>query len=365
MRVAVIDRQFPHHSAYSGYRQLARRQEDVDLLSGWWPQRLPVGVADAVVRRTRRPAYSPTSMGLELAALRRMLSRPRDIYHVLYGEDDYHYLAIAAPLLRRAGGKLLASFHQPPAIFDDAVPKRILPQLDGALVCTDEQAQHLSLWIPRSRIHRVPHGVDTTFFAPDGVRRDCSEAMTVMTVGIWQRDFDVLEQVVATFAERDTQVRFVVVGTPEVTARFARQPGVDARTGISDDELRDLYRRADVLFLPLVQAAANNTLLEAMACGLPIVATDLPGVREYAGRDGALFVPAFDPAAAVGAISRLVSDAMRRERLGRRARERALVFDWEACAAILHDVYECTGARPSSHSNSSSATSRDPASLRL
>jgi len=365
MRVAVIDRSFPHHSAYSGYRQLAQGQEDVDLLAGWWPRHLPAGVGDAVVRRARRPAYSSTSMGLELAALRRMLSRPRDLYHVLYGEDDYHYLATAAPLLRRAGGTLLASFHQPPAIFDATVPKHLLRKLDGALVCTDEQAEHLSRWIPRSRIHHVPHGVDTTFFAPDGVRRDRSDAFTVLTVGIWQRDFTVLEQVVATFAERDTEVRFVVVGAPEVAARFAQLPRVDARTGIPDDELRDLYRRADVLFLPLVQAAASNTLLEAMACGLAIVATDLPGVREYAGADGALFVNAFDPAAAVAAISHLASDATTREQLGRRARERALVFDWQPCAAILRDVYKCAGARSSSQSNSSSATSRDPASLRL
>jgi glycosyltransferase involved in cell wall biosynthesis len=365
VRVAVIDRCFPHHSSYSGYRQLARRQEDVELLAGWRPRRLPAGVADAVVRHTLRPAYTPTSMELELAAARRMLARPRDLYHVLYGEDDYHYLATAAPLLRRAGGRLLASFHQPPAIFDDVVPKRLLSRLDGALVCTDEQARHLARWIAPSRIHRVPHGVDTTFFSPDGARHEGSGAITVITVGIWQRDFGLLEQVITAFAERDAQVRFVVVGTPETRERFARLPRVDARTGVSDGELRDLYRRSDVLFLPLVQAAASNTLLEAMACGLPVVATGLPGVREYAGPDAARFVPPFDPAAAVTAIARMAGDAEERERRGRRARERALTFDWLACAAVLRAVYERTGARASSQPSSSSATTRDPATLRL
>jgi len=351
MRVAVLDRRFPHHSAYSGYGQIVRRLDDVELITDGWPRNAPNGLADAIVRRTRsrRLAYSPTSLGLELAAARRMLRRPRAVYHVLYGEDDYHYLAAAAPFLRRAGGGLVASFHQPPAIFDEAIPsleaQRILPRLDAAIVCTSEQAHHLSPWIAPERIHRVPHGVDTAFFAPDGRSRDANEVLTVLTVGIWQRDHIQLEAVVAAFAQREENVRFVVVGTPEVAEHFAGMPGVDARTGIPDEELRDLYRRSDMLFLPLVQAGANNTLLEAMACGLPVIATELPGVREYAGPHAARFVAHFDAAAAVAEIARLAGDPEGREKLGRDARNRALTFDWQACATALGDVYRRVATR--------------------
>jgi glycosyltransferase involved in cell wall biosynthesis len=167
--VVALARRFPHHSAYSGYWQIVRRHGGVELLSG---RAVPRRLADAAVRRSGRLAYTPSSLGLELAGAVRLLSSPRTLCHVLYGEDDYHYLARAAPLVRRAGGRLVASFHQPPLIFDLAIPaghaERILPRLDAALVPTLEQRSHLQRWLPAHRVHHVPHGVDTEYFTPGG-----------------------------------------------------------------------------------------------------------------------------------------------------------------------------------------------------
>jgi glycosyltransferase involved in cell wall biosynthesis len=343
--VVALTRRFPHHSSYSGYWQIVRRHGGVELLGG---RAVPPRLADAAVRRSGRLAYTPSSLGLELAGAVRLLSKPRTLCHVLYGEDDYHYLARAAPLVRRAGGKLVASFHQPPTIFDLAFrggnAERLLPRLDAALVTTLEQRSHLARWMPADRVHHVPHGVDTGFFTPEA--RPASVTRTVLTVGTWQRDFELLEEVTRSFAARGEQVRFVVVSSEATTRRFAGLPNVEARSGVSDDELRRLYRRSDALFLPLVQAAANNALLEAMACGLPIIASDFSGTREYAGPTGARYVPPFDRAAAVEAIARLLGDDAARTRLGRDARERALRFDWNPVVAALEEVYRHVAEAP-------------------
>jgi len=115
---------------------------------------------------------------------------------------------------------------------------------------------------------------------------------------------------------------------------------VEAHTGISDHHLRALYRGADALFLPLVQATANNPLLEAMACGLPVVATDLVGVREHAGEAGAHLFARLDPAAAIEAIRGLAAESEgRRAELGRRSRERAEQLTWHVAATALSGVY--------------------------
>jgi glycosyltransferase involved in cell wall biosynthesis len=79
-------------------------------------------------------------------------------------------------------------------------------------------------------------------------------------------------------------VRFdVVTGADTGLSRF---DNVHTHRGIDDDTLAELYRNADVLLLPLTDSTANNALLEGMASGLPLVATDLPAVRAYLPEGG-------------------------------------------------------------------------------
>ena len=55
-----------------------------------------------------------------------------------------------------------------------------------------------------------------------------------------------------------------------------------------------LYQGADLLLLPLIDATANNTLLEGLACGLPVLASDLTGVRDYAPDSHTLYASSAD-----------------------------------------------------------------------
>jgi len=348
MQIVVLNRSFPHHSDYSGYRQLIHRQRngfEFERLGSWRPGGVPGPALDRLAKRTGRAAYTRESLGYELAALRRMARSPRAIYHVLYGEDDYHYLARAAPMLRRAGGRLMSSFHQPPDIFDLAVPgrsaARILPMLDAALVTTSHQAEHLARWMDAERIHRVPLGVDCTFFSParDGSNH-CGSMLRCITVGLWQRDFVLLEQLTREAASLGLPLSFTVVSSPDVADTFAAIPGVTAHSGISDEELRDLYRASDLLVLPLVQAAASNTLLEAMGCGLPVVASDVGGVREYLSSGTGRLVPPFRPDLMLEAIVELAAAPAERGAMSAAARRRALECQWNDAAAALSRVYE-------------------------
>ena len=91
--------------------------------------------------------------------------------------------------------------------------------------------------------------------------------------------------------------------------------------------------------LPFNWAGASTGLLESMACGLPIVATDVGGVREYVGPDAGMLCPRRDPAALAAAILHVLDCPTRAAAMGAAARRRALGFDYRIVAGQLTDVY--------------------------
>jgi glycosyltransferase involved in cell wall biosynthesis len=122
--------------------------------------------------------------------------------------------------------------------------------------------------------------------------------------------------------------------------RIARQSRVHWHSGLSDEQLRELYRRADLLVLPLVDCTANNALLEAMACGVPILTTDLPGVRDYAQPACAQVAPPHDAAAMTDAAQALLADPDRRAAMGAAARRDAETrFAWPVVARQWIELY--------------------------
>jgi glycosyltransferase involved in cell wall biosynthesis len=101
-----------------------------------------------------------------------------------------------------------------------------------------------------------------------------------------------------------------------------------------------LYQNAGLAVLSLTGTAANNALLEALACGLPIVATDLPATREYTTPGGARYSRRSDPEHLAHTIIETMDDAGGRVAMGRVNRTRAELYSWEAVASQTMDVYQ-------------------------
>jgi glycosyltransferase involved in cell wall biosynthesis len=113
------------------------------------------------------------------------------------------------------------------------------------------------------------------------------------------------------------------------------------RAGIAEDirpqrygTLPDLYRAADVFVFPSYTESFGHPLVEAMATGLPIVASDVPVNREMCG-DAALYFPTFDPGACADAIARVTDDRALARRLGESGLRRAREFTWERHVGVL------------------------------
>ena len=98
---------------------------------------------------------------------------------------------------------------------------------------------------------------------------------------------------------------------------------------------------ADVLASPAVgQESFGIVLVEGMAAGLPVVATDIPGYREVVRDDvEGLLVPPGDPAALADALRRVLTDATLAARLAAAGRERARSYAWDAVVPRIEEVY--------------------------
>jgi glycosyltransferase involved in cell wall biosynthesis len=95
-----------------------------------------------------------------------------------------------------------------------------------------------------------------------------------------------------------------------------------------------------VAFLPLKDAGANNALLESMASGLPLLATDLPATREYAGTCAEFYAPG-NIEECLAKLDQLLSSEAARARLGAAARQRMVQrFAWPVIAERYAELYQ-------------------------
>ena len=179
--------------------------------------------------------------------------------------------------------------------------------------------------LPTAKVTVTPNGVDP-HFSPGGGRGDF-----LLFVGAIQRRKDPLA---ALAAARAVGMQLVVVGPEKEPALAAelRAGGAELRGYVDKDELADLYRSAAALVLPSRFEGFGLPVLEAMACGTPVVAAPEPALREVAG-DAAVYAENGDFA---GAVRLALAD---RERLSSAGIERAKLFSWEETARRTADVY--------------------------
>jgi glycosyltransferase involved in cell wall biosynthesis len=351
--VGGVERVFRHVS-----RELARRGHEVTLVCSS-ERAAPTTVEEGVrVVRARRHL---TVLRAPVAWLSRHLLADSDVVHVAatYPFTTPRVLKRA----RRLGVPSVLDFHFEPApgtglgrlaagLYGRVGP-RSYRWADAVLVRSlsyGRTAPSLAR-VPEDRWRVIPNGVDTHRFHPNGSRGTGDYLLFVGRL-VPYKGLDVL---LRALARRPPGLPLLVAGDgplrPTLEA-LARRLGVDARFlgHVPDADLPALYQGARATILPSVtqQEAFGLALLESMACGTPVVASQLPGVEEVA-RLGGLVAPPGDIDALAEAVARVVRDELPRgPALAARVRE---AYSWEAVTDRLLEVYaEVAGrAPPPSH----------------
>lgn len=209
------------------------------------------------------------------------------------------------------------------------------------------------LHIPEARISVVPLGVDPSFkpaLSSDGRPRRLGGRPYVLHVGTLEprKNIDVLIRAFARLRERrDFPHALALVGARgwdyqplfDLVERLHLRDHVHFADYVSPANLPLWYTDADLFAFPSVFEGFGLPVLEAMACGLPVVTTDSSGLRELAA-DAALVVEPGSSEALEEAMGRILEDRALRDRLRAKGLARAAGFTWEETARLTARVYE-------------------------
>ncbi|WP_405954957.1 glycosyltransferase family 4 protein [Streptomyces phaeochromogenes] len=223
--------------------------------------------------------------------------------------------------------------------------KRVARRLSSVLTVSGTSRQEIvdHLGVRDDRIHVVHIGADTDLFSPDpSVPQVPGRIVTTSSADVPLKGLVFLVEALAKVRTEHPAAHLVVVGkraedgpVAQLIERYGLEGSVEFVKGISDAELVDLVRSAEVACVPSLYEGFSLPAAEAMATGTPLVATTGGAIPEVTGPDGetCLAVRPGDAGALAAGLSRLLGDPRLRERLGSAGRSRVLErFTWAKAA---------------------------------
>lgn len=290
------------------------------------------------------PFYSELNFWTEVKALKTNILTSK-IIHVLYGENNYNLLG-RFPLKN----KIVVTIHQPLEWWlKQGIPlKKFFSKADRIIVLSKKEKEAFEEFVP-DRVSFIPHGIDTEFFNVSEGKIVFDQKLRCICVGQWLRDFNTLHRIIQKFHDHPgIEFRLVIPERkieihPHRAAlhEILKCPNTVWHNGITDNELRALYQNSDLLLLPLEAATANNAILEAMACGLPVITNAIGGTGDYTHPSFAECLPAGDVDAFVSSLSNLLSNPAKLIVMAKSARKFAVEnFSWQIIAKKTLAVYD-------------------------
>lgn len=207
-------------------------------------------------------------------------------------------------------------------------------------------ASTTAIGVPLSKITVIPNGVDLTQFTPPVKARET----LILYVGslIKRKGVIYLLEAMSIITQTYPSFRLIVVGDgPErlILEQAAANLCLNERVNFvgfqSPQQVREWLRQAKVFVLPSVEEGLGVVLLEALACGTPIVASQVGGIPDIVTPEVGLLASPASPNSLAEAVRGLLSDEQRWVEMSKNARKRAeKLYDWHQIAAQFIAIYQ-------------------------
>jgi len=293
MKILLARTVWDHHSKKSGYDNVFQHFTGkeyhhviniVPLYPSFWQRVINFLMSLAI--RDFREHYGINYLIFELKIILQIWFKKIDVIHLTDVEKNYRFFP---KLLAKSKIRTIGTVHLPPAFYK--VGWRQLQQLEylDELIVLDKKSQiFYQTYFPNKKIHFIPHAVDTDHFKPSNQGQ--TNMFKYLFIGRFLRDLKTLSKTILLAKEKEVKnLEFHLVytwqsldntdGFPFIS--ILKEDFVIIHNHLNDNDLLDLYQQCQVLFIPLFDATANNGILEAMACGMPIITTSTTGGETY------------------------------------------------------------------------------------
>ncbi|WPJ95003.1 glycosyltransferase family 4 protein [Coraliomargarita algicola] len=332
--VYLVRYRYAHHAGPSGYDRVCDflNAEQVALSDSlyWLGETLLRPPALWFAKTCGIFEYSRYDWIMEQAVIRHAHRNQPGVYHFVYGEKSF---ARSGEALAKNGHRVVLTMHHPEAHLEQYFRDFTHLQHVSCILTMDHDM--VPVWnkhAGREIARWVPHGVDCDYFTP--IEKGVSDEKTIVFAGTHERDIDTLLRTIEQLSI-DESLRFRLLSkNPKLKALGEKHKRVETIDWVDDPAYLEFIQNADLLLLPLKMSTVCNVVLEAMACGVPVVTT-VGGIGAYLDHDSGLMVEAEDIAGWCDAVNKLLGDAD----APRRARAHSLRFHWGQIAKTQSEIF--------------------------
>jgi glycosyltransferase involved in cell wall biosynthesis len=258
----------------------------------------------------------------ELHAWTLYRSSKNSILHLLRSEAHGEFLS----RWDEAPRNIVGTIHLPVNLWPEDY-RRAVARLNSSIVYFTSDLEKIGSMMRRPNVKFVYDGVDTDFFKPASSRLDAQPR--ILYGGVYLRNEPMLVRIVKRLAEKNPELRFDLL-VPQhrrkspALAPLLDHPAVTWHAGLNDEQLRALYQSAYLLMLPMNDSGANTSVVEALASGLPVLTTDVGGIKDYGGGSFYPIVANNDDDTMISLVDQYLSKPGWRDEISQKSRQFAV-----------------------------------------